>query len=148
MSNYEIYNELNINKDENETVRELMVEELNKVDTLKSLYSENFIFFIKKLIIKNSLNFEYIINKLPSAKLIEEDEKIYFTIKKIYGRENGLPISYVMVDKVIKTGNVDGLTDMCYMTSEEFIKPPFTKDEFINSLPMVKQKEKKYVYNF
>ena len=151
MSNYDILEKFNMKRTviNNERIREVIIKEMNKVDDLRSFYSENFIVFLKQIIIENVLTFEDIVNKIPSSNLIALDEYRYGLIKHIFGIEGGMPISYMMVKSLIEFGNLDYFDNqMYYLTKEDPISAPFTKEEFIKSVPMFKEKKKRYVYNF
>ena len=151
MSNYEILEKFSMKRTviNNEKIREILIKEMNKVDDLRSFYSESFIIFLKQLIIENVITFEDIINKLPSSNLVALDEYRYGLIKHIFGVEGGLPISYLMVKALIENGNLDYFDDqMYYFTSEDPLEVPFTKEEFIKTVPMFEEKKKRYIYNF
>ena len=119
--------------------------ELAKVDGLMPLYSQEFVNFIKNIIIDNNLNFEDIENKLPSATLIIKDENRFRMLKHIYGEIEGIPISYMLVESIILNGSVDCSEEqLYYYNSEDPVNVPFTKEEFLSTIPAFNQKTKKY----
>ncbi len=128
-----------------EGLSEEMIIELSKVDELRPLYSDDFLSFIKKIIIDNKFYFEDIADKLPDANLVAIDERICRGIKCCFGAaETELPISYMMVKSVIENGNLEYSGDqMYYMTVEDEKYLPFTKEEFADTIPYLKNQKTK-----
>ena len=134
-----------LNKNVDMHISDDLAYELSKVDNLMPLYSLEFTIFIKNIILNSNLEFEDIENKLPSPTLIMQDEKRFKLIKHIYGKTGGIPISYMMVESILLNGNVDYFDDqLYYYTTEDPVKVPFTKEEFVSSIPAFNQKTRKY----
>ena len=52
----------------------------------------------------------------------------------------------MMVEAVIKNGNLEYFADqMYYNTSEDPVRVPFTKDQFKDSIPYFKEKTPKHI---
>ena len=128
-----------------EGLSEEMIIELSKVDELRPLYSDDFLSFIKKIIIDNKLYFEDIADNSPDANWVAIDERICRGIKCCFGEDQTeLPISYMMVKSVIENGSLETVDDkMYYMTIEDEKYLPFTKEEFKNTIPYLKNQKRK-----
>ena len=151
MNNNDIFERFSMKRTviNNERIREVVLKEVNKVDELRSFYSEEFVTFLKQLIVENVITFEDIVNKIPSSSIVDKDEHICMMLRHIFGIEGGMPVSYMMVKALVENGNLDFFGDqMYYNTTENDVKVPFTKEEFIKTVPMFKEKKKTYIYNF
>ena len=125
---------------DNKIISEELVNELSKS------YSKDFIKFLADLMINNNLSYEDICDKIPDASLIASDENILRGVRFCFGSEfSCLPISYFMVQALIEIGNLDNFDDqMHYITRESNIIPlPFTKEEFVNTIPYLKNQKTK-----
>ena len=151
MKEYNIFEDVDIMKNivlyGKKDISEETINEALKANELRPLYSDDFVAFLKKLIIENDLFYEDILDKLPKANYIWLDENRVKGIKKIFGIDiHGLPISYMMVESVIKNGNLEYFADqMYYNTSEDPVRVPFTKDQFKDSIPYFKEKTPKHI---
>ena len=151
MKEYNIFEDVDIMKNTvlygKKDISEETMNEALKANELRPLYSDDFVAFLKKLIVENDLFYEDILDKLPNANYIRLDENRVKSIKKFFGVDiHGLPVSYMMVESVIKNGNLKYFDDqMYYNTSEDPVRVPFTKDEFIDSILYFKEKTPKHI---
>lgn len=136
------------------TYAEKKAEELQKeydkeallLNKYKEEYSEQYIEYLKNLIKRKHISKDLIIECLPSADLIKEDEQHKHEISsktRIYFG-SFYPVSYFMTTDLIK-GNINKYPEQpCYYINvlQKEIPTTFTKQEFLESINKQKSKLK------
>lgn len=112
-------------------------------------FSQNFINYIKSLILNKHIRYKNIENVLPTPELVMNDEKTLLEISKRYRIYFGVcyPISYQMVFSLVKNNNLDIFDDLpkYYINVNKktiCCEAPFRKEEFMESINIYKEKKK------
>lgn len=121
------------------------IAEARKVSELNGIYSNNFLNYLKSLIIKRHIKYEDILDKLPDRKIIDKDEKRLKLINYIFALNYNIPLSYMVIESLIVTSKTDYFDEeLYYVTDERPIKAPFTVSELISTTSMVQEKRKQF----
>ena len=118
-------------------------QEALKLSELSGQYSEKFIKYLRSLILRKHIQYADILKNLPESTIIAQDESDLRDISIYHRIDFGLcnPISYTMVEELIKNGNLDEFDEQpkyIISTSEKEYPTSFTKSDFLKS---IKEKE-------
>ena len=103
------------------------------LDIYKDTYSVNYIEYLKKIAIKEYIDYSSIIVSMPSPELIRKDEQLAFNIDDLY-RTNTVPLSYELTISYANHEDLSMYEDLFYNTLEGKIMASFNLEDYLNDV--------------
>lgn len=117
----------------------------SKVYALKKDYSNNFINYLRMIILREHIKYEKIYKNIPDSSIIYNDEKQLNELSTFFRVHFGVgyPISYKMVKSMAENGNLNDYDEQpeYYLDLNRVsYKATFTKSEFLKKIKILKEK--------